>query len=360
MGEEVAYFTNTETGYVPAKLGQRSSQVKPLRIIQFVVQEVIPDVLKFIVCLIPLIVNGLIGLILPFKKKSIVGQTALVTGGGNGLGRALCLRLAKEGCNVAVVDIDMVGAQRTVADVRKLGVKSEAFLADIANYEEVEKLRLAVEAALGPVDILVNNAGLLAILSITEGKPSDLERILNVNLLSHFWTIRVFIEGMKQRRNGYILGVSSILGYIPLARCIPYVATKFGLRGMMQALQTELQIDGYDGDIQATTLFPTFIATRKELMDLVSDVGLNDKFDFLTPEEVAKEAIDGMLRGKTTVFVASFFVRIFMFLIDLLPTAFTILVIKTATGKLPSLANRAKKDAQVQRETNNYETAIRT
>ncbi|XP_035793290.1 17-beta-hydroxysteroid dehydrogenase 13-like isoform X1 [Anopheles albimanus] len=342
MSDEVAYFTNAETGYVPAKLAQRSSHLKPLRILQFVLQDVIPDVVKFIVCLIPLILNGLIGLIVAPKKKSIVGQTALVTGGGNGLGRALCLRLAQEGCNVAVVDIDMVGAQRTVTDVRKLGVKSEAFLADIANYEEVEKLRLAVEDALGPVDILVNNAGLLAILSITEGKPSDLQRILNVNLLSHFWTIRVFIEGMKQRRSGYILAVSSILGYIPLARCIPYVGTKFALRGMMQALHNELRIDGYDGDIQTTTLFPTFIATRKELLDLMRNLGLDEKFTFLTPEEVAKEAIEGMLRGKTSVHVSSIFIRIFLFSIDLLPTAFTSLLIKTITGKIPPLASRAK------------------
>ncbi|XP_050098396.1 uncharacterized oxidoreductase YoxD-like [Anopheles aquasalis] len=346
MSDEVTYFTNAETGYVPAKLGQRSSQQKPMRILQFVVQDVIPDVVKFIVCLIPLILNGLIGLILPPKKKSIVGQTALVTGGGNGLGRALCLRLAKEGCNVAVVDIDMVGAQRTVSDVRKLGVKAEAFLADIANYEEVEKLKLAVEDALGPVDILVNNAGLLAISSITEGKPSDLQRILNVNLLSHFWTIRVFIDEMKQRRSGYILAVSSILGYIPMARCIPYVGTKFALRGMMQALHNELKIDGYEGDIQATTLYPTFIATRKELMDLIRDVGLDEKIAFLTPEEVAKEAIDGMLRGKTSVHASSIFIRTLLLLIDLLPTAFTSLLIKTVTGKLPPLASRAKKDAQ--------------
>uniref|UniRef100_A0A182LWV5 Uncharacterized protein n=1 Tax=Anopheles culicifacies TaxID=139723 RepID=A0A182LWV5_9DIPT len=187
MTSEVPYFTNAENGYVPAKLAQHSTGVQPLRLLRFIVNHVIPDTVKFLLQLIPLILSGLVGLVLPTKKKSIHNHIALVTGGANGLGRALCLRLAQEGCHVAVVDIDQAGALRTVEDVRKLGVKAEAFLADIANYEAVERLRLDVETKLGPVDVLVNNAGLLAVLSLSEGKATDLERIINVNLLSHFW-----------------------------------------------------------------------------------------------------------------------------------------------------------------------------
>uniref|UniRef100_A0A2M4CTY8 Short-chain dehydrogenase/reductase 3 n=1 Tax=Anopheles darlingi TaxID=43151 RepID=A0A2M4CTY8_ANODA len=337
MGEEVAYFTNTETGYVPAKLGQRSSQVKPLRIIQFVVQEVIPDVLKFIVCLIPLIVNGLIGLILPFKKKSIVGQTALVTGGGNGLGRALCLRLAKEGCNVAVVDIDMVGAQRTVADVRKLGVKAEAFLADIANYEEVEKLRLAVENALGPVDILVNNAGLLAILSITEGKPSDLERILNVNLLSHFWTIRAFKPGMVNRRRGHIVGIASIAAHFPVGRFIPYTVTKYGVRALMESLNSELRMDGLHEELHTTCVYPALIATRQQFMDLLDKLNFLHRFYVFTPEQVANEVVKGIRVNKREVFVPSILANLCK-QFENLPSGLRQLVVCTMLrGKLPSL-----------------------
>ncbi|XP_035793292.1 17-beta-hydroxysteroid dehydrogenase 13-like isoform X2 [Anopheles albimanus] len=305
MSDEVAYFTNAETGYVPAKLAQRSSHLKPLRILQFVLQDVIPDVVKFIVCLIPLILNGLIGLIVAPKKKSIVGQTALVTGGGNGLGRALCLRLAQEGCNVAVVDIDMVGAQRTVTDVRKLGVKSEAFLADIANYEEVEKLRLAVEDALGPVDILVNNAGLLAILSITEGKPSDLQRILNVNLLSHFWTIRAFKPGMIHRHRGHIVAIASIAAHFPVGRFIPYTVTKYGVRALMESLNSELLMDGLQEELHTTCVYPALIATRQQFMDLLDKLNFLRRFYVFTPEQVASEVVKGILVNKREVFVPS-------------------------------------------------------
>uniref|UniRef100_A0A8W7PP30 Uncharacterized protein n=1 Tax=Anopheles coluzzii TaxID=1518534 RepID=A0A8W7PP30_ANOCL len=470
MATEVPYFTNAENGYVPAKLAHRSAaNSQPLRLLRFVVNHVIPDTVKFLLQLIPLALSGLVGLVLPSKKKSIHGHTALVTGGANGLGRALCLRLAREGCQVAVVDIDLAGAQRTVEDVRALGVKAEAFLADIANYEAVERLRLEVESKLGPVDVLVNNAGLLAVLSLSEGKPADLERIVNVNLLSHFWvylaayfpvgrfipytvtkyavralmeslnselrmdglqntiqttcvypaliatrqqfmdmldklnflkrfyvftpeqvaeqivwgvlinkrevfvpnimalfskqfeclpaglrhllvscTIRTFIDGMKQRQRGYILAVSSILGCLPMPRTVSYVATKFAIRGMMQALQRELTMDGFGEKIVATTLFPTFIATRKELMDLLSELSLDEKLAILTPENVADSAIEGMLRGQVDVYAAPFFIRLFMYLSGILPYALTSLLIQTIMGKVPTLMDRTKKNSSTE------------
>uniref|UniRef100_A0A4Y0BK46 Short-chain dehydrogenase/reductase 3 n=1 Tax=Anopheles funestus TaxID=62324 RepID=A0A4Y0BK46_ANOFN len=494
MAAEVGYFTNTENGYVPAKLAHHSTGTQPLRLLRFIVNHVIPDTVKFLVQLVPLLLSGLVGLVLPTKRKSIRDHIALVTGGANGLGRALCLRLAQEGCHVAVVDIDQAGAQRTVEDVRKLGVKAEAFLADIANYEAVERLRLDVETKLGPVDVLVNNAGLLAILSLTEGRASDLERIVNVNLLSHFWTIRAFmpgmitrhrghivgiasiaayfpvgrfipytvtkyavralmeslnselrmdglenaihttcvypaliatrqqfmdmldklnflkrfyvftpeqvaeqivsgmvsnkrevfvpnimallskqfeclpaslrhllvscvmrgkipklttirtfIDGMKQRQRGYILAVSSILGCIPMPRTISYVATKFAVRGMMQALEREIAIDGFKETIFPATLFPTFIATRKELVDMLNELSLDEKLTILTPEAVADTAVEGMLRGYTQIFATPFFIRLFVSLIELLPNALTNLLIETTMGHLPTLMERSSK-----------------
>uniref|UniRef100_A0AAG5D643 Hydroxysteroid 17-beta dehydrogenase 11 n=1 Tax=Anopheles atroparvus TaxID=41427 RepID=A0AAG5D643_ANOAO len=266
---EVPYFTNAKEGYVPAKLAQRNSATQPLRLLQFVVRHVIPDVLQFLVRLVPLLLQGLVGLVLPAQKKSIRGQTALVTGGANGLGRALCLRLAREGCHVAVVDIDLPGAQRTAEDVRQLGVKAEAFLADIASSEEVDRLRLAVETKLGPVDVLVNNAGLLAVLSLSEGKATDLERIINVNLLSHFWTIRAFMPGMTARHRGHIVGIASIAAYFPVGRFIPYTVTKYAVRALMESLNSELRMDGLEHELHTTCVYPSLIATRQEFMDML-------------------------------------------------------------------------------------------
>lgn len=186
------YFQHADGTYEPA-IAKNSSK-KPFSFEQlekntkYVLVEIAPKVIKLLLLVVPVLLRDLVQLFLPAKRKSVNGQVALVTGGGNGLGRALCFRLAREGCLVAVTDIDIVSARRTAEEVRaRFGVKAEAFHVDVSDYESVNKLKENVESTLGPVDILVNNAALLAMLSLSEGKPEDVQRIINVNLLSHFW-----------------------------------------------------------------------------------------------------------------------------------------------------------------------------
>lgn len=130
-------------------------------------------------------------------KKSIKSRVVLVTGGGNGLGRALCIRFAQEGCAVAVVDVDLEGAARTVDEVRKMGMRAEAFKTDVSDVRAVQKLRENIETTLGPVQILVNNAGLLSFTYMNEGTDEQIQRIINVNLASHFWVLYSAIFSRK-------------------------------------------------------------------------------------------------------------------------------------------------------------------
>lgn len=184
MAYHEQYFKHADGSYVPASSSQTKKSI-PLSIILF---DVVPKLIKLLVLLVPTLLWDFVQLFIPAQKKSVTGQVALVTGGGNGLGKALCLRLAQEGCAVAVADIDLPSAQNTAKEVRsRYGVKVEAFRVDVADQQSVALLRKGVESALGPVDILVNNAGLLALLSLSEGSVEDVQRIINVNLLSHFW-----------------------------------------------------------------------------------------------------------------------------------------------------------------------------
>ena len=147
--------------------------------------------LYFVICwmLIPETLKGIWRLIVSPKPKCVKDQVALVTGAGNGLGRAIAFRLAKENCKLAIVDIDFFAAQQTAKDIAtKFGVQAQAFKVDVSKYEEIMKLKEDVEASLGKVDILVNNAGLLCLkLSLREGTPEQIQNTVNVNLLSHFW-----------------------------------------------------------------------------------------------------------------------------------------------------------------------------
>lgn len=145
-----------------------------------------------IVALLLLVPEGLKGLfhvVFPKKPKSIAGQVAVVTGGGNGLGRAIALRLAKEKCMIAVADIDFLAAQQTAKDIEaKYNVKALPYTVDVSKHEQVTRLRHDIENTLGNVDILVNNAGLLAFdLSLREKTPEAIQKVIDVNLTSHFW-----------------------------------------------------------------------------------------------------------------------------------------------------------------------------
>lgn len=120
-------------------------------------------------------------------EKSIKGQLALVTGGGNGLGKAIAIRLAKQKVNVAIADVDTAAAVRVAEDCRSFGVKAQAFTCNVGSFAEIKQLSRDIEEQIGPVDILINNAGLMPVISFQEGKPEDIQRILDINVTSHIW-----------------------------------------------------------------------------------------------------------------------------------------------------------------------------
>jgi all-trans-retinol dehydrogenase (NAD+) len=132
--------------------------------------------------------ENLTSLIKGRKPKDISGQLALVTGGANGLGKAIAFRLAQEGCNVVIIDLNLNEAQQTSQEItERFKVKSTAHKVDVSDYDAIQQLRNEIEKSLGSVDILVNNAGILSTISLREGRPSDIQKLIDVNLTSHFW-----------------------------------------------------------------------------------------------------------------------------------------------------------------------------
>jgi len=124
-------------------------------------------------------------LFIPQTPVDVSKQLALVTGGGNGMGRAFCFRLAKEKCDVAVVDIDYQAALKTAAEIEEeFKVKSRAFQCDISDYAAVLELKNKVESEMRPIDILVNNAGLLYMSDFLTSDMKDIKRVVDVNVTS--------------------------------------------------------------------------------------------------------------------------------------------------------------------------------
>lgn len=142
-----------------------------------------------LILFVPETLKGIKNLVFWPKSKCIKDKVVLITGGGNGIGRAIALRIAREKCKLAIVDIDYAAAEQTVKDIKeKFAVDVLPFKVDVSKPLEIAQLKSDVQRTLGSVDILINNAGLLCVnMSLREGIDEDIQRAVNVNLTSHFW-----------------------------------------------------------------------------------------------------------------------------------------------------------------------------
>ncbi|XP_058054791.1 17-beta-hydroxysteroid dehydrogenase 13-like [Anopheles bellator] len=265
--------------------------------------SVVLDISTFVVLLLPILADALGRLFRKASKKNISGQTALVTGGANGLGRDICLQLAGAGCHIAVVDLDACNGEQTAADIRQLGVNAHFFKADVSSFEAVTVLKAEVLSTLGPVDILVNNAGVLPLMSLREGTPNDLKKVIEINLLSHLWMLRTFVNDMIERKRGHIVAIASVASYLPIERMIAYAASKYGVRGLMGSFASELHSEGVDDVVKTTTVYPCFIKTRHELMDALKRMGIKNRVPIMESATVARAVVGGILYNKTNVYL---------------------------------------------------------
>lgn len=144
---------------------------------------------KSIVLTVPEFLKWVKDFVLFPKPKNVRGQVALVTGGSNGIGKSIAMRLAQEGCTIAIANRNIAEGQKTAHEIEeRFGVTAKAFKVDVSKHEEVAKLKADVESSLGPVDILVNNAGLLALnISLLEGTAQEIQQVIDVNLTAYFW-----------------------------------------------------------------------------------------------------------------------------------------------------------------------------
>lgn len=170
----------------------------------------------------------------------LAGEIAVVTGGGGGIGRAIALRLAREGCAVGLLDVDDKGMEATMSLIRAEGGTAAAAGGSVARREDVTRGLAELAGALGPASILVNNAGILRtapFLELSEGAWRD---TIGVNLDGVFHCSQVALPAMLERGRGVIVNIASFAGKKGLADHAAYSASKFGVIGLTQCLAAEV------------------------------------------------------------------------------------------------------------------------
>lgn len=188
-------------------------------------------------------------------------KAALITGAGTGVGRATAILLAKQGCHVAVnYSRSAAAALQTVADCRALGVKAIAVQADVADDDAVRQMAGTVGEAFGRLDVLANCAGTTRFINhanLEKVTDEDWHRILDVNLLGPFHTIRAVKELMLRSGGGEIINITSVAGIQASGSSIPYCASKAALINMTIALARVLA-----PQIRVNNVAPGFITGR--------------------------------------------------------------------------------------------------
>ena len=185
-------------------------------------------------------------------------SVALVTGGSRGIGRAICLELARQGAAVAVNYAgNEQAAQETVEACRALGVQAEAFQADVSDPAACESLIAQVKERFGRLDILVNNAGVTRDGLLMTAKPEDFDKVLDTNLKGAYFCMKAAAKVMMRQRYGRIVNLSSVVGLRGNPGQTGYAASKAGVLGLTKAAAKELA----SRNITVNAVAPGFIET---------------------------------------------------------------------------------------------------
>lgn len=188
----------------------------------------------------------------------LAGKTALITGAGRGIGRAIALRFAQEGANVAITDIRITEeVEEFIAQLTAMGVKAKAYTSNAADFGDAHKTVETIAADFGAIDILVNNAGITRDGLLMRMTEEQWDMVINVNLKSAFNLTHAVTPIMMRQRSGSIINMASVVGVSGNAGQANYSASKAGMIGLAKSTAKELGSRG----IRANAIAPGFIIT---------------------------------------------------------------------------------------------------
>ena len=224
--------------------------------------------------------------------KLLEGKTAIITGAARGIGKAIALKFASEGANIAFTDLVMDdNAAQTIKEIEAFGVKVQGYASNAANFEDTEKVVKTIHTDFGRIDILVNNAGITRDGLMMRMSEQQWDMVINVNLKSAFNFIHACIPIMMRQKAGNIINMASVVGVHGNAGQANYASSKAGLIALAKSVAQEMGSRG----IRANAIAPGFIITAMTaaLSDEIK-AEWNKKIPLRrggTPEDIASVAV---------------------------------------------------------------------
>ncbi|XP_055682204.1 short-chain dehydrogenase/reductase family 16C member 6 [Lutzomyia longipalpis] len=240
------------------------------------------------------VLEGIYQLFKPPEEKSVVGEIVLITGTGHGIGRELALQYSALGATVVCWDINEAGNKETVKEIEARNGKARAYVCDVSSREQIIDVAKKVKAEVGTVTILVNNAGIMPCHPFLQHTEAEIRKIFDINVLAHFWMMQAFLPDMIAKHHGHIVSLSSMAGVVGLQNLVPYCGSKFAVRGLTEAINEEIRMQGIVEQIKFTTIYPYMVDTglcKKPYMRFKNLMKL------IRPDEAAAAIISAQRQG---------------------------------------------------------------
>lgn len=235
--------------------------------------------------------------------KQLKNRVAVITGAGSGIGRALALGLAGEGCSLALVDFDKKGLEETQKLLAGSSVKVTIHTADVTDRSRMESLPEEIIKQHSRINLLINNAGVGLYKTVADVPIEDIEWVMDINFWGVVYGCKSFLPYLQREDESHIVNVSSLLGFISIPKLGPYSASKFAVCGFTEALWREMRGTGvgvslvYPGAVKTNILNKARFDsgdTEKSLKKVMARFGP-------TSEKAAKKIIKGIKRNKYRV-----------------------------------------------------------
>jgi 3-oxoacyl-[acyl-carrier protein] reductase len=233
-------------------------------------------------------------------QADVRNKVALVTGGGRGIGRSICLMLARAGAKVVVASRTISELKKLGAEIKKLGGDVLAVRTDVSREKDVDRLFRLVQKKYGRLDVLVNNAGMGIYGPLADFSTGDYDKVMAVNLRGVFLCCRHAMKMMIPLKSGYIINISSVVGFKGYPGQSAYTAAKHGIMGLTKSLAVEAQEYG----IRVSAVLPGGVDTK-----LVRDARPDLKrAELLLPDDIA-QAVEYLLSLSGRAAVDQVYVR---------------------------------------------------
>lgn len=223
-----------------------------------------------------------------FEKKNVI-----LTGAATGIGRLMALMLSEEKANLALIDIDRGRLEQTLEEVAANGVKARAYVCDISNKKNIDRIMKRINSDFDRIDVLINNAGIVAGKLVKDLEFDDIDRTIKVNFVGGAYLTKLVLPDMMKRDSGHICNIASAMGLTGVPRMGEYVASKFAIVGFTDTLRMELKKYGYKG-IKTLVVCPSGIDTG-----MFAGYKAPIMSPLLKPEKVARKTLLAIRKNKT-------------------------------------------------------------